>query len=108
MILNRNPMNIPSSSRGLYNSYSQSDVQSETHGLRSKVFSNGRWCIGSAYSWRCPAIPRGNASGSTFFFLELFLWKLKRLVEQLATQYKKNEEDFRKWQKDNNIRVVSN
>jgi len=33
---------------------------------------------------------------------------LKGIVEQLMAQYKKNEEEFKKWQKDNNIRVVSN
>jgi len=33
---------------------------------------------------------------------------LKGIVEQLMAQYKKSEEEFQKWQKDNNIRVVSN
>jgi predicted patatin/cPLA2 family phospholipase len=34
--------------------------------------------------------------------------QLKGIVEQLMAQYKKSEEEFQKWQKDNNIRVVSN
>ena len=35
-------------------------------------------------------------------------FQLKGIVEQLMAQYKKNEDEFKKWQKDNNIRVVSN
>ena len=39
--------------------------------------------------------------------LNMINLQLKSILQQLMTQYAKSDEEFKKWQKDNNIRVVS-
>ena len=55
-----------------------------------------------------PALEETQAGVLDFFFEDNWTYaQLKNIIEQLMAQYKKTEEEFQKWQKDNKIRVVS-